>query len=151
MVAKPRVGPDAEREGVLPLIQGGCLCGRVRYHSEAEPARTVVCHCRNCQKQAGSAFSIVVAIPADSLRIEGPTTDYEDVGDSGAAVLRRFCGACGSPLVSIIPSRPALVFIKAGTLDDTGWLQPQAHIWRRSAQPWVQTDPALPHFDGPLA
>ena len=42
-------------------IKGGCLCGQVRYTANAEPAFTGVCHCKNCQKQAGSAFSIVVA------------------------------------------------------------------------------------------
>src|SRR4029450_288188 len=29
--------------------------------------RTGVCHCRNCQKQAGSAFSINVAVPKQGL------------------------------------------------------------------------------------
>ena len=36
---------------------GGCLCGQVRYETKAEPMMTGVCHCKNCQKQAGSAFS----------------------------------------------------------------------------------------------
>jgi hypothetical protein len=32
------------------------------------------------------------------------------------------------------------VSIKAGALDDTSGLQPDAHIWLRSAQPWVSID-----------
>jgi hypothetical protein len=131
-------------------IEGGCLCGRVRYHADTTPLRTVVCHCKNCQKQAGTAFSLVVVVSSDALKLEGETVDYIDIGDSGAEVRRRFCGACGSPLLSEIPSRPGMAFIKSGTLDDTSWLVPQAHIWRRSAQPWVYIDPDLPSFDGPF-
>jgi hypothetical protein len=131
-------------------IEGGCLCGAVRYRAETVPLRVVVCHCRNCQKQTGTAFSLVVAIPSDALRLQGETVTYIDTGDSGAEVHRHFCGSCGSPLISKIPSRPNVVFIKSGTIDDTRWLVPEAHIWCRSAQPWVHMDPELPRFDGPF-
>ena len=32
----------------------------------------------------------------------------------------------------------SLQSLDAGTLDDTSWLRPAAHIWNRSAQPWMQ-------------
>ena len=54
----------------MPNIVGGCLCGAVRYESEAEPVLTAVCHCRDCQKQTSSAFSVLVVLPKDSLRTE---------------------------------------------------------------------------------
>ena len=38
-------------------IEGGCLCGKVRYSADAEPTFVGVCHCKNCQKQAGTSFS----------------------------------------------------------------------------------------------
>ena len=54
-------------------IVGGCLCGSVRYESEAEPVLTAVCHYRHYQKQTSSAFSVLVALPKGSLRTEeGP-------------------------------------------------------------------------------
>ena len=49
-------------------VVGGCLCGGVRYASEAEPVLTALCHCRHCQKQTSSAFSVLVALPKGSLR-----------------------------------------------------------------------------------
>jgi hypothetical protein len=48
-------------------VVGGCLCGGVRYASEAEPVLTALCHCRHCQKQTSSAFSVLVALPKGSL------------------------------------------------------------------------------------
>src|SRR5271169_4888789 len=66
-------------------LEGGCLCGAVRYRSDAEPVMQVVCHCETCRKNSGSAFSMNVAVPQDRLRIE-----------SGKAFYRFFCGDCGS-------------------------------------------------------
>lgn len=128
-------------------ITGGCLCGDIRYSIDGPVKQTVVCHCKNCQKQAGSAFSVNLIVAVDDLHVEGETAVYQDIGDSGNAVRRRFCGKCGSPILSEIEGRSEIAIVKSGTLDDTGWLDPQAHIWCRSAQPWVGIDPDLPHFE----
>ena len=84
----------------MPTIEGGCLCGAIRYRSDAEPLMQVVCHCETCRKNSGSAFSMNVAVPQDTLRIEsGSPRRYEDhSGVSGKAFYRFFCGDCGSPL-----------------------------------------------------
>jgi len=67
-------------------IEGGCLCGKVRYSADAEPAFVGVCHCKNCQKQAGTAFSVVFAIPKPVLSVQGTLKTFNDRGDSGKAV-----------------------------------------------------------------
>ncbi len=127
-------------------MSGGCLCGQVRYSAEAEPAFVGVCHCRNCQKQAGSAFSIVVAIPKRAFSVEGTLKTYADRGDSGKAVSRRFCPECGSPILSEAEALPDLAVIKAGTLDDTSWLKPTMEIYCDSAQNWVRLGGNLQRF-----
>jgi hypothetical protein len=130
-------------------IVGGCLCGNVRYSSDAEPVMTAVCHCSHCQTQTSSAFSILVAVPKGSLQIEGGhLAAYETQGESGQPIIRKFCPNCGSPVVSDVTVTPDLEWIKAGTLDDTSWLQPQVHWWCDSAQPWVKIDEAVPAFAG---
>lgn len=126
-------------------LDGGCLCGQIRYTCTSEPALTAVCHCRNCQKQSGSTFSLLVAVPKGTIQVEGGDglCTFSDRGESGQAVLRRFCGNCGSPLFSDVAAMPELEFIKAGTLDDASWLQPQAQFWCVSAQPWLQLSETL--------
>lgn len=116
-------------------IRGGCLCGQVRY-TAADATMTVLCHCTHCQKQAGSAFSIVVVTPKAGFSVEGPIKTYVDKGDSGADVLRRFCEVCGSPIVTEADND--LAIIKAGTLDDTSSLKPTVQLYCDSAQPWVE-------------
>lgn len=122
-------------------LDGSCLCGNVTYTCEAEPAGVAVCHCTTCQKQTGTSFSIIVAVPRDALRLEGDSVaSHTTVGDSGQPAERRFCGACGSPIATLSEGLPELALIKAGTLDDTSWLEPQMHVFTDSAQPWVSLE-----------
>lgn len=118
-------------------VEGGCLCGSVRYRACTARSRTLVCHCLACQKQSGSAFSVMLALPASDVELQGEVRAFEHAADSGRRVQRRFCPACGSPLLTALPDQPGLVFLKAGSLDDPSRLQPQMHLWVKRAQPWV--------------
>ena len=129
----------------MAKIEGGCLCGAVRYTSDADPVATAICHCKNCQRQSGSAFSVIIGIPRASFSLQGdPMKSYEDRGESGQPVLRQFCGNCGSPVVSDVAVTPDLLWIKTGTLDDPSQLHPQMHIWTDHQQPWVDVAQELP-------
>jgi hypothetical protein len=125
---------------------GKCLCGQASYRVSSEPVATAICHCRNCQRQAGSAFSIIVAVPSHTVELEGELKTYNDTADSGAILYRSFCPECGSPFFSVLSDAPQMTFIKAGTLDDVSALKPQFQIWCKSAQPWIKLDPDLVQF-----
>jgi hypothetical protein len=118
-------------------LVGGCLCGKIRYDSKAAPVMTAICHCKNCQKQAGSAFSVIVAVPKSALSVTGTLKTFNDTGSSGKPVRRNFCPDCGSPITTDVEAMPDLVFIKAGTLDDTSSLAPTMEIFCSSTQPWT--------------
>lgn len=123
----------------MTKVAGSCLCRAVRYRSDAEPLMQAVCHCDNCQRQSGTSFSVIIGVPAGSIRYEGEENlaTYKDRGLSGKSVDRRFCKKCGSPIVSLVEMMPSMHFIKTGTLDDKSWLAPNMHVWCDSAQPWV--------------
>ena len=119
-------------------IEGGCLCGKVRYSADVEPTFVGVCHCKNCQKGTGSAFSVVVALPTPALTVQGTLQTFTGRGDSGKATYRRFCPACGSALIDEAELMPNITMIMAGTLDDASWVKPASEIFCDSAQQWVQ-------------
>jgi hypothetical protein len=96
-----------------------------------------VCHCTDCQKQGGTAFSVVLAFPDSSVKVTGATRTFRSIGSSGGAVQRVFCPECGSPIYSVPPNAPGLLFVKGGCLDDTSILAPMVHIFCDSKQPWV--------------
>src|SRR6516162_5107644 len=67
----------------------------------------------------------------------GQLKTFNDTGDSGQPVRRNFCPECGSPITSDVAIMPDITFIKAGTLDDTSWLDPKMHVYCDSAQRWT--------------
>ena len=133
----------------MSKIIGSCLCGAVRFESDAEPVMTAACHCSHCRKQSGSAFSVVVAIPADSFTNTGSALKtYEDIGASGKPVLRKFCGECGSPIITEAKAYEGLIFIKAGALDDPSVVEVGAEIWCDSRLEWSNIPSGLTQFPG---
>jgi hypothetical protein len=107
------------------------------HSAEAEPAFVGVCHCKNCQKVSGSAFASVVGLPKPALSMTGSLKTYDDRGDSGKAMWRRFCPECGSSVLDEAEAMPGVVMILIGTLDDASWVKPAMEIYCDSAQPWV--------------
>ena len=130
-----------------PVVHSGaCLCGAVHYRLQGNGLAQAVCHCRNCQRQSGSAFSVVVVAPAACLDVSGPLASYVDKGATGANVPRYFCSACGSPIYSLTPS--GLVGLKAGTLDDPSWVKPTMEVWCDRAWPDIRITDTSVRFPG---
>ncbi len=121
----------------MAKIEGGCSCGKLRYSAEAEPIFTGVCHCKACQKITGTAFSLVLAIPAPALSVTGEGKVFDSKGDSGQATHSTFCPNCGSPVLDSVDVMPGVMMIRAGTLDDASWLKPAMEIYCDSKMPWV--------------
>lgn len=122
----------------MPTFTGGCLCGRVTYSVTADPMFSGVCHCRNCQRSTGSAFEPVIAFPSPAVRVEGQLTTYQDTGDSGQPMYRKFCPHCGSGVLAEAAVMPDVTMVLAGTLDDAALFAPAMEIYCSSAQPWTQ-------------
>jgi hypothetical protein len=86
---------------------GHCLCGAVSYRFEGEPAAVVLCHCDDCQRHSGAAFSVNVIVLRSALEIDGSPRVHETTGaENGNARERLFCGDCGSPMFTMLAEQP---------------------------------------------
>lgn len=133
----------------MTVRTGHCLCGAISYQFTAAPDLVVLCHCADCQRHSGSAFSVNILVAADSLEIVGTPKNHQTVGaENGNLRDRLFCGDCGTPIFTIMHERPELVIVKAGTLDDPQGLKPSAEVWVRRAQDWIEPSPDRVRFDG---
>jgi hypothetical protein len=128
-------------------ITGGCLCGQIRYTASGDSAFSGLCHCRNCQRYTGSAFETVVAYPSAAVSVQGTLKTYNDTGDSGKPVYRRFCPNCGSGVVAEAEALPGLTLLLAGTLDDPSSYKPAMEVYCSSAQPWTNAASERQRFD----
>lgn len=119
-------------------IEGGCQCGAVRYQIIGEPVVVYVCHCTICQTQSGSAFALAARFLKDDFAVtKGELASFERAGTEGHFMTNSFCRDCGTRIHHVASRVPHLVSLKPGTLDDTSWLEPEFHVFTRSAQPWV--------------
>ena len=129
-------------------LMGGCMCGTVRYEIAGEPMFSALCHCDRCRPQSGSAFSTVIIIKRSTFKIKGETAIFEDIGSSGARVVRRYCPKCGSPLTTEPDVTPDIMMVKAGGIDKNEWFQPVMELFVTKRRPWIAPVPGAKQFDG---
>ena len=132
---------------MVDRLEGGCACGAVRYRLAGAPMFVHCCHCLDCQRQTGSAFVLNALIETDRITLlagkpepVGVPTDSKRPHD----IYR--CPKCQTALWSDYGRRPALRFVRVGTLDDPTALKPDVHIYTRSKQPWVALPEGVPAF-----
>ncbi len=122
---------------------GGCQCGRVRYRLHGAARMLYACHCTDCQKQSSSAFGMSLIVDSAQTEMTSGAASlryWETRGEDGSNKRCAFCPDCGTRLFHDDGEGSAERSVKAGSLDDTRDLRPVAHIWLRSAQPWVVID-----------
>jgi hypothetical protein len=126
---------------------GQCLCGQVRFASDAEPQGARICWCRDCQRIASGSATVNVLFPEEAVHYRGEMTTLKLVADSGNRVERGFCPKCGAQMYSRTVEPAGMPMrVRAGTLDDPELMAPQAIIWVSSAPSWAPLDRALPHY-----
>jgi hypothetical protein len=129
-------------------FEGGCACGAVRYRLASLPMFVHCCHCRDCQRQTGSAFVINALIETDRVAmLSGDPTPVAMSTDSGRPHKIFRCSDCRTAVWSEYGGLAALRFVRVGTLDDPAALPPDVHIYVRSKLPWVTLPKSTPAFD----
>ena len=128
----------------MTAFAGGCSCGAVRYEIAAEPIRSFQCQCRDCQRDTGSGHASVMVFARAALRIAGPVSEILRTADTGAHKLKGFCGTCGSPLYNQPVSKPDMVGIYIGSLDDPSGFRPDIVMFTSRGHAWDHLDPAVP-------
>ena len=126
-------------------ITASCLCGEAQLSCGCPVGTGSYCHCEDCRKQTGSAFSIAIPFEAGDFRVlRGKIGSFTKSSDSGNDLTRNFCLNCGSPLFGTSPEHPGMVYVKAGVLDDQSLVQPTHQSWCQSKVEWSEIDKKLP-------
>jgi hypothetical protein len=120
-------------------IDGGCHCGFITYEGEADPDKTAICHCTDCQTLSGAAFRTVVPVPSGDFRmLTGQPAIYLKTGDSGNKRQQAFCPRCGTPIFSADPADgPKVHMVRVGTIRQRDRFAPKVQLWSRSKQHWI--------------
>jgi hypothetical protein len=106
------------------------------------------CHCRDCQRQTGSAFVLNALIEADRVALlaaEPVPIGVPTVSGRPHDIYR--CPAGQIAVWSVYGGRTSIRFVRVGTLDEPAALLPDIHIYTRSKQPWVTLPAGVPAFE----
>jgi hypothetical protein len=129
-------------------FDGGCACGTLRYRMQSAPMFVHCCHCKDCQRQTGSAFVLNALIETDRVQLlSGDPQPSSMPTDSGKPHRVFRCPQCGTAVWSEYGGVGALRFVRVGTLDEPTALPPDVHIYTRSKQPWVALPDGVPAFE----
>jgi hypothetical protein len=125
------------------VIEGGCLCGAIRYRVTGKPLTTSLCHCRSCRLASGApSVAWVVVRSSDFAFVTGEPASFR----SSPPVLRTFCPTCGTPLTYQRDSGPDTIDITTATLDFPDRFPPVKEIWIEHKLGWECLNESLPHY-----
>lgn len=122
-------------------VEGGCLCGGLRFRL-SEPFSSVVhCHCRMCRKASGALMVTWLTLPMSGFEItRGALHQY----DSSAHAKRGLCSNCGTQITFWTRTAPDDIDITLGSLDHPERHPATDNIWTSSKIDWLVVDPELP-------
>jgi len=122
-------------------LEGGCLCGDVRYRVTGQVFHLTHCHCRMCRRASGAAFVTWFSVKTDELQlVRGQPTRFA----SSPRAVRSFCPRCGTQLTFQLLRAPQEMDITLCSLDQPELLQPEDHTWTASRLPWIKLADGLP-------
>jgi hypothetical protein len=126
-------------------IQGGCLCGAVRYRAASPPRISTICHCADCRKACGAPSVAWITFPAESFAFaQGEPSRYR----SSPPVVRTFCGRCGTPLTYQSDERAHEIDVTTASLDDAEAFPPTKQVFPEQKLSWVEVASLRPGAPG---
>jgi hypothetical protein len=117
-------------------VQGGCLCGAVRFELTAPPVMAGYCHCTRCQRRTGTAASAQARIDGDSFRLLSGADRVRGWKPPDAGFEKCFCGDCGAHLFSRARDGGSQMSIRLGAFDSDTGVRPSFRQFVSYAASW---------------
>jgi hypothetical protein len=112
-----------------------------------------MCHCLDCQRRSGSAFSVAIFYSRDAVQRQGPEPGrFQRPSASGYPVTFLFCQRCGSNVCWEPERMPNLVGVALGAFADPEFPAPVQSVWTKDMHRWLTLpDTIVPFEQSPLS
>jgi hypothetical protein len=133
----------------MPQRRASCSCGQLHLVCTGEPVRVSMCHCLACQQRTGSAFGVQARFRREAITaIEGRSTSFVRVADSGNSTTFHFCPVCGTTVYWELGALPDFLAVAVGAFADPSFPAPRFSVYEKRSHPWaVPTELTLEHLD----
>ena len=131
----------------MTLRRATCSCGQLQITTSCDPIRMSICHCLACQKRTGSPFGFQARFPRNSVTIDGRSTAYVRVADSGQRITFHFCPDCGATVHYFQNHLPDVVAIPVGAFADPAFPAPKFSVYESRKHPWLELTGEMEHRD----
>ncbi|MBB6094129.1 hypothetical protein HNQ60_003010 [Povalibacter uvarum] len=129
----------------MSAVEGGCLCGAVRYRVSGTPISSSLCHCRSCRLASGApVVAWFVVLNEQFALLGGELRAFR----SSESVVREFCARCGSQISYQHDDAPDRIELTTVTLDHPEVFPPTREIWFSHKLSWVVPSPTIAHHAG---
>ncbi|WP_166251401.1 GFA family protein [Marinobacter salicampi] len=128
------------------MLTGQCLCGGVTFTYQGPLGPIALCHCSQCRRVHGSAFS--ASAPAQKVHWQWLAgTELIREYESRPGKFRAFCSVCGSSLYSRVDAIPGILRVRTGLINEPLNKSPAAHVFVGSKSDWFEITDAIPQYD----
>jgi hypothetical protein len=126
-------------------ITGSCFCKAVQYRITSAIPLAVNCHCNNCKKINGGAFSSLAVVKEKRLEITSGMASLATY-QLNENLVKHFCGRCGSPIYNRNSRYPGRCMVALGSLDNPTVVTPSVNVHCENRLAWVILDDKLQNF-----
>jgi hypothetical protein len=118
----------------MPIYQGGCHCGAVRFEIETELTRATECNCSICTKKGALHHRVA---PERFRLLSG--ADALALYQSGTKIAKHwFCKRCGVHPYSNPRAAPDLISVNIRCLDEYQALRPGIDVREFDGRNWEE-------------
>ena len=127
-------------------ITGSCLCGAVKYATNADFEMSGICHCNTCKKTTGGSFKVFAIIDEKNIHLTQGQDALNEYLISPKSK-KFFCGTCGTPIFNLHKLAPGKLIVHVGTLDNPQCVSPAVNIHCENMLPWVTSIDSIKSFE----
>lgn len=127
---------------MAPVIEGGCLCGALRYRLNGPPAPGSLCYCMDCRRASAAPMVAWVSVRRDHFVLL--SGEFRRIRHAGS--IRSFAPCCGTPVMIEDTEDSERIDVTACSMDELAGYSPVASIWVEDRPPWMMNVASLPEF-----
>jgi len=121
------------------VLEGGCLCGNIRFTAKGPALNPHTCSCRQCQRHSGSLTQAWVEFPKENITWTGADGEPATWRSSDYSS-RAFCSNCGST-IGAVDDDPVIAIV-LGVFDSPNFkaLAPKGHSYISKRPKWWKVE-----------